>query len=84
MARSRGWQGRAEIEVTLDDKGSLLSAAIVRSSGHQLLDRVALQWARHCDYSAPPVVAGSVATANVPVTFRLRGVSTGDFMVKTQ
>jgi TonB family protein len=82
MAKARGWQGQVEIEVKLDNQGELLSADVARSSGHKLLDRVALEWARRCEYTAPPIDSGSEAVAYVPVSFRLRGVSAGEFMVK--
>ncbi|MCB1633846.1 MAG: energy transducer TonB [Xanthomonadales bacterium] len=84
MARSRGWQGRTEIQVVLAADGQLIDASVLQSSGHALLDRSALQWARRCRYSAPPISAGDEAVASIPVNFRLRGASSGEVMVKAR
>lgn len=43
LARSRGWEGRVELEIELRGDGSISTVRIVRSSGHRLLDRDAVR-----------------------------------------
>lgn len=55
LAQQRGWQGRVELRVTVGrGEGEMTPAEVrlVASSGHDLLDNAALEWARHCRIKA--------------------------------
>jgi len=66
-ARRRGLEGEALVQIRVDARGVVVAAAVVRSSGHALLDRQAL-----LVMYAYRFAAGAGGRAQVPVNFRLR------------
>lgn len=73
-ARARGEQGVATETFTVDRRGRVLSASVVRSSSSRLLDEEAVALIHRAE-PLPPMPAdmpGSTATLTVPVTFSLR------------
>ena len=66
-ARRRGIEGEALVEIRVDERGTVVDAKIVRSSGSALLDRQALRVMY--DYRFAP---GDGGRSQVPVNFRLR------------
>lgn len=71
-AELRGDQGTVALRLRIDRGGRLAAAEVVRSSGHQVLDRAALRWVRSCRFTPPALDAGSMeARADLPVVFRL-------------
>lgn len=73
-ARARGEQGVAYATFTMDRRGRVLSASIVRSSNSRMLDEEAVALIRRAE-PLPPMpadLAGDTITLTVPVTFSLR------------
>lgn len=73
IAAMRNWQGEAIVELELDGNGKVKSKKILQSSGHEVLDRQALEMVEKAlPFPAPPeVLRGSSFTITVPVPFKL-------------
>lgn len=73
IAAMRNWQGEAIVELELDGNGKLKSKKIIQSSGHDVLDRQALEMVEKAlPFPAPPdVLRGTNFTITVPVPFKL-------------
>jgi len=73
IAAMRNWQGEAIVELELDGNGKLKSKKIIQSSGHDVLDRQALEMVEKAlPFPAPPdVLRGNNFTITVPVPFKL-------------
>ena len=69
-ALARGEHGVAQVAFSVDRRGGLHDARIVRSSGSALLDRDALAWLRRAQPLPPP--PPEIRGARVPVTVPLR------------
>lgn len=66
-------QGTTTLQFTVDDKGGLTNAAILRSSGHELLDRAALFSLSKCRFK-PAIASGQAqksSTLKVEYVWRL-------------
>lgn len=74
IAQMRGWQGEAVVELLLDGNGKLKSKKILTSSGHDVLDKQALDMVeKAAPYPVPPeVLRGSQFSIKVPVPFKLQ------------
>jgi len=72
IARRKGWEGSAVIEIRVDQDGKLLQASIVSKSGKSVLDDAALNALKQCRY-APAQRNGKAVTASkrITVTFLL-------------
>jgi protein TonB len=73
IARMRNWQGEAQVELQLDGDGNILSSRIEKSSGHDVLDKQALEMVMRATPFPPPpaVLNGQSFTLLVPISFRL-------------
>ncbi|OIR04563.1 gram-negative bacterial tonB protein [mine drainage metagenome] len=73
IAQMRGWQGEAIVELLLDGNGKLKSKKIIQSSGHEVLDKQALEMVEKAvPYPAPPeALRGNSFTITVPIPFKL-------------
>lgn len=73
IAAMRNWQGEAIVELELDGNGKLKSKKIIQSSGHDVLDKQALEMVEKAlPLPAPPdVLHGTNFTITVPVPFKL-------------
>ena len=73
IAAMRNWQGEAIVELELDGNGKLKSKKIIQSSGHEVLDKQALEMVEKAlPFPAPPeALRGSNFTITVPVPFKL-------------
>lgn len=73
IAAMRNWQGEAVVELELDGNGKLKSKKIVQSSGHEVLDKQALEMVEKALPFPPPPEAlrGTNFTITVPVPFKL-------------
>ena len=70
-AQARGEEGVVEVRFSIDDRGNVLSAKVVRSSGHPALDDAVLDLMRRASpVPAPP--PGVSRTISAPVEFDLR------------
>lgn len=68
IAKIRGWQGEVKIDVLLDSNGNVLSSNISVSSGHDVLDKQALEMVKNSTFPAPPKDSFHYL---IPVPFRL-------------
>ncbi len=75
LARMRGMEGDVEMQLRIGADGQVLSARILESSGHELLDRQALAMIEKAQpLPKPPApLPGGELTVRVPVVFRLEG-----------
>lgn len=73
IAAMRNWQGEAIVELELDGNGKLKSKKIIQSSGHEVLDKQALEMVEKAlPFPAPPeALRGNNFTITVPVPFKL-------------
>jgi periplasmic protein TonB len=73
IAQMRGWQGETMIELQIDGNGKVLSSKIHTGSGHEVLDKQALEMvARASPLPQPPeALRGQSFTLLVPISFRL-------------
>ena len=73
LARERGWAGVSEVQVEVSREGLPRQTLLARSSGHDLLDREALDlMARAAAATAPPEsLRGRAFTVRLPVVFEL-------------
>ncbi|PIE18908.1 MAG: hypothetical protein CSA66_03530 [Proteobacteria bacterium] len=68
-------EGRCVVAVTIDGGGRVVSIALVRSSGHTVLDKAAVAAVSRVERVPPPptALAWGSREVQVPFTFRLRG-----------
>lgn len=73
IAQMRGWQGETMIELQLDGSGKVLSSKIHDSSGHEALDKQALEMVEQAaPFPLPPeALRSKTFTLLVPISFRL-------------
>ena len=72
-ARRARAEGTVTVRFTFDKQGTILSTEIVKSSGHEILDRAATQMLQRANPlpSIPDTVEGARMTLTVPVSFCL-------------
>jgi periplasmic protein TonB len=73
IAQMRSWQGDVMLDLKLDGNGKVLSATVSESSGHETLDKQALEMVRKASPFPLPPLALRDRTFNikVPVSFKL-------------
>ena len=73
IAAMRGWEGEVIVELQLDGNGKLKSKRIAQSSGHEVLDKQALEMVEKAlPFPIPPdALRNSSFTITVPVPFKL-------------
>lgn len=71
LARKRGFEGTATIEVMFNQIGEQLSLTLINSSGFNLLDRAALSAVKSWQFAAPSPQTAYAYTVRVPVKFAL-------------
>jgi len=73
LALERGWEGIAEVRLTIGANGRIPEVAVAVSSGHELLDREAVEMVRK---AAPiteitPPLRNRVFSVNLPIVFNI-------------
>jgi protein TonB len=73
LARKRGWQGLVTLSLHIDESGGVSQWRIARTSGYNLLDRSALEAARHIDrlQQADRLLGGKSLNLSLPVRYQL-------------
>lgn len=73
IAQMRGWQGDCLLDLKIDSSGTVLSASVKESSGHEALDNQALDMVRKAaPFPTPPdALRGRSFNITVPVSFKL-------------
>ena len=72
IARRRGWEGEVWLRFSIDASGAVTDVHLLRSSGHEVLDRAALAAAQ--DWTFTPALRDGSPVASerdLPVEFRL-------------
>jgi protein TonB len=74
VAKMRGWQGEAVIELQIDANGQPSSLKVQTSSGYEVLDNTAIEMVRKTVAATrlPTLLRGTMSTFLVPVSFRLQ------------
>lgn len=73
IAQMRGWEGEVIVELQIDGNGKLKSKKIAQSSGHEVLDKQALEMIEKAlPFPIPPeTLRNTNFTITVPVPFKL-------------
>lgn len=73
IAQMRGWQGDVIVDLKLNGDGNVLSAKVHESSGHEALDKQALEMVKKASpFPTPPeALRGRTFNITVPVSFKL-------------
>jgi protein TonB len=69
-ARREGWEGLVLVTIRIDRRGSVVSAVIAQSSGHEILDGRALSTVRRWRFH--PVGPSPALDFDYPIQFRLK------------
>jgi protein TonB len=74
VALDKGWRGKVDVRMAVAADGALASLGVNRGSGHEVLDRQALEMIRKAKPLAPipPALRGHGFTVDIPVIFDLR------------
>jgi protein TonB len=73
VARANGWEGKTLLRLQVEADGTVSRAELLRSSGHDALDRTALRTAQQWRFHPAQRERGAVPCAvEVPISFRLR------------
>jgi len=72
-AQLHGWQGTTQVKLVVSPGGKMVNAAILQSSGFEVLDNEALEMVQQAAPLPPPPEAlrGRELTVMVPIVFRL-------------
>lgn len=71
-ARLNHWQGNVVVRAVIDEHGHLLEVTIATSSGHEALDRAAIEVIkRSCPLALPQPLGRSQIVLRVPIQYRL-------------
>jgi protein TonB len=71
VARDNNWEGRATVRVVYAADGRRASIALARSSGHEVLDRQALDTIAKADVPVPAALLGREFAFEIPVAYNL-------------
>ena len=73
LARKRGWQGLVTLSLHIDENGDVSQWRIARTSGYNVLDRSALEAARHIErlQEADRLLDGKPLNLSIPVRYQL-------------
>ncbi|MGQ0811263.1 MAG: energy transducer TonB family protein [Nitrospiraceae bacterium] len=72
LARMQGWEGSVIVRATIGQDGALLATAVLRSSGHAVLDDDAVKLMRRaCPIPLPRDLGQSQIDVLIPVHYRL-------------
>ncbi|MGG7093729.1 energy transducer TonB [Shewanella indica] len=71
LARKRGFEGTALVDIFFDHQGRTQNALLVSSSGYAILDEAALAAVRHWQFSIPSQASAARFKVRVPVRFAL-------------
>jgi protein TonB len=76
-AMDNNWEGRADVRVSFGADGRRSSIVVVRSSGHEVLDRQALDTVTKAFVPVPPALRGKEFAFEIPVIFNLKDSRSG-------
>jgi protein TonB len=70
-ALAAGWEGVVKLYVRLNDRGEVVEADVYQSSGHEVLDRAALEAIYRWRFTPPDGARGIAAEFIKPIPFRI-------------
>jgi protein TonB len=76
-AQENNWVGRVDVRVTFGADGRRASIAVVRSSGHEILDKQALDTITKALVPVPPALRGRAFALEIPVIYNLNDNPSG-------
>ena len=76
-AMDNNWEGRADVRVSFGADGKRSSIVVVRSSGHEILDRQAIDTVTKAFVPVPPALRGKEFAFDIPVIFNLKDARSG-------
>jgi len=77
IALEKGWQGKVEVRMVIGANGMIASASIKASSGHDILDKQALEMLKkgNATVPIPASLRGREFSIDIPVKFDLEDPS---------
>jgi protein TonB len=72
LALENNWEGKAEVRITFSTEGRRVSIAIAKSSGHESLDRQAIDTIAKALVPVPPALRGREFAIDVPVIYNMK------------
>jgi protein TonB len=72
MAMDNNWEGRADVRIVFGADGKRVSITIVRSSGHEALDKQALDTLSKAFVPVPAALRGKEFAVEIPVIYSLK------------
>ena len=76
-AMDNNWEGRTDVRVSFGADGRRSSIVVVRSSGHELLDKQAIDTVTKAFVPVPPALRGKEFAFDIPVIFNLKDARSG-------
>ncbi len=76
-AMDNNWEGRADVRVSFGADGRRASIVVVRSSGHEILDKQAVDTVTKAFVPVPPALRGREFAFEIPVIFNLKDARSG-------
>jgi protein TonB len=77
VAMDNNWEGRAHVRVSFGADGGRTSIVVVRSSGHEILDKQAIDMVAKTFVPVPPALRGKEFAFEFPVDFNLKDARSG-------
>jgi protein TonB len=75
VAMDNNWEGRVGVRIQFNAEGRRASISVASSSGHEVLDKVALDMITKAFVPVPPALRGREFTIDIPVIFNLKEAS---------
>lgn len=76
-AMDNNWEGRVDVRVSFGADGRRASIVVVRSSGHEVLDKQAVDTVTKAFVPVPPALRGKEFAFDIPVLFNLKDARSG-------
>ena len=72
VATDNNWEGRVDVRITFNAEGRRVSVAVAKSSGHEVLDKQAVDTVTKAFVPVPPALRGREFTVDIPVIYNLK------------
>lgn len=79
LARENNWEGEVRVRMVIDSSGEIIALTVQRTSGHQVLDRQALEMFRRAQAQVPlpPSLRGKQITLELRAIYNLKDQASG-------
>ncbi len=75
VAMDNNWEGKVDVRIVFSAEGRRASISVARSSGHEVLDKQALDMITKAFVPVPPALRGREFALDIPVIFNLKEAS---------